>query len=1658
MSPRKFRPSAYQICIKILKARHLPQNANPMVVVRVGNRRKKTVVRERTDSPVYNEYFVFDFFGSLDELLSTRIMIAVYLKGYLRFKFHGSTSFEIALVWDQPDRQYYHKWAMLTNPKDLFAGPKGYVKCNIAINVKGEKLRVLPDTEGEDDIEGNLLLPVGGEFLPFRQRACYIFTIYRADGLPDMSSLCVKNDFENVNPFVQISFAGMKETTSQAWQIYGPRFNERIIFKEMFPSLCQRVRISVKHRINSCRTCVIASYILNMSRISNSGEYGFLPTFGPSFLHFYGTGFTEKSSCLGKYSTALPFYRGRVLLSMKIEMDDSETSSGVTAETELAAPIMEGSLWRTEEYYLVAILYDVSMIDRRKFWLKSISFEVSLGNAGNKQFSRSQCFEDNNDGNRTPDRRPDYESQTVPRSTGSLDGKYNYMPVGSRKPCLYVKSWWPNLEWRMHNSNSLSFIADFLEQKLEKLEGMVALENPDAYKFYNQTIRTMRSHCIRYLHTLDQGRYDDEGGTTKLDRHRVNLCRKEIENILKRIKINGELPSNHYTRIAMVHAYQYLDKMKKLCEDPQHSLPDVFIWMIAGTKRAAYARFPADRIIYSEETTEMGPMCGRKMDILLSNPKDEQRADYAACKIEMFLWLGNAEHVAAFWSSVPPGYDVDHEESIDSFPKYFEYTLSTAFQLRAHIFQGRFDPGMDASGLLDPIVRVAFHGYTADTRVIKQTLDPFWDQTLILPPRTVHGTKEYIKLYPPKVILEVYDRDICGIMEFCGRCTAVPLVKLAEETYSPPDFPPKLEWYKFKSQRDSSCSVLAAFELIETKEDDTVDQPIDPSTLDIIYNIPEDIRPKMASYRLEVIFWGVRDMKKINYMPVLKPRIVIECSGVHVKSEVMENAKRFSNYDQPHIIVDLEMPELDIYYPSITIKAYDSRGFGCFKYIGIAIIPSVHVFMEQLITEEDYDKRVYGIEPFLKAPWTKKPSVTILPLPTDYDPSKEEENKELIPYKEMTGKISIIKRVLQSLRNFFTRLFGIKKKMKKEKKIIHQSEDDSLDWWSKYFASLEEERSRQLGSFSPGDQKIPATFKVYDGELEMQSQFAGFQDRLRTFELWRGRKSEDPDFDRDRYVGKFKGQICVYRWPHPSNLPCKTRNGRNLTDGLFTDYPHSEPIKLLVRLYVVKGVNLQPNDPLSGKSDPYLCVRLGKTYINDKKNYIPNQLNPIFGRLFEIDATFPKDYLMTVQVWDYDATTSDDLIGETKIDLENRFYSRHRATCGISRIYSVEGYNRWRDREKPTQILEQLCKRNNLPLPEYENDYVKIGRKKFPFDDHRVEIDREERIALNGLHQWQDFPICGCALVPEHIERRPLFNASRPGLEQGKLELWIDMFQSDEIPPKPPVDISPPVPEEYEIRVIVWNTQDIPLVDSQFLTGEKCSDIYVKGWILYDDYQKTDIHYNSLNGEGNFNWRFVFRVTYSKGERVMIVRRKISVFARSETEDKLPCKLHLQVWDSDHFSPDDFLGALTLDLSRMPRGSANSKTCTLGLLDPTLPTIDLFKMTRIKAWWPFVRSVNAVQRVQAGKVELEMSILSAKEADEQPAGKGRDSPQSLPPPNRPDTSFSWFRNPWKACRFVVCRYYKWHVICCFVSILLVLLVACGIYAFPGYLVKRLLGA
>ncbi len=104
-------------------------------------------------------------------------------------------------------------------------------------------------------------------------------------------------------------------------------------------------------------------------------------------------------------------------------------------------------------------------------------------------------------------------------------------------------------------------------------------------------------------------------------------------------------------------------------------------------------------------------------------------------------------------------------------------------------------------------------------------------------------------------------------------------------------------------------------------------------------------------------------------------------------------------------------------------------------------------------------------------------------------------------------------------------------------------------------------------------------------------------------------------------------------------------------------------------------------------------------------------------------------------------------------------------------------------------------------------------------------------------------------MVAEHIESRSLFNPLFPETEQGKIEMWLDFFPMSRPPSNAPIDITPPKPTAYQLRLTIWNTHDVELNDENFLTGERTSDIYVKAWILGEknDSQQTDIHYRSVS-------------------------------------------------------------------------------------------------------------------------------------------------------------------------------------------------------------------
>jgi hypothetical protein len=56
--------------------------------------------------------------------------------------------------------------------------------------------------------------------------------------------------------------------------------------------------------------------------------------------------------------------------------------------------------------------------------------------------------------------------------------------------------------------------------------------------------------------------------------------------------------------------------------------------------------------------------------------------------------------------------------------------------------------------------------------------------------------------------------------------------------------------------------------------------------------------------------------------------------------------------------------------------------------------------------------------------------------------------------------------------------------------------------------------------------------------------------------------------------------------------------------------------------------------------------------------------------MFELKVTLPLQKDLHIRVKDYDLIGTDEIIGETCIDLENRLLSKYRATCGLSTNYN----------------------------------------------------------------------------------------------------------------------------------------------------------------------------------------------------------------------------------------------------------------------------------------------------------------------------------------------------------------------------------------------------
>ncbi|KAG1653027.1 Dysferlin [Nymphon striatum] len=905
-----------------------------------------------------------------------------------------------------------------------------------------------------------------------------------------------------------------------------------------------------------------------------------------------------------------------------------------------------------------------------------------------------------------------------------------------------------------------------------------------------------------------------------------------------------------------------------------------------------------------------------------------------------------------------------------------------------------FNMGEAKQKMVYPFACVSFMNQSKKTEVIPQTLCPTWDQTLFFDEVVIFGDKDAVSTHPPLIVIEVYDRDIVGEPEFLGRCTVRPIVHLDPEKA----VAPRMEWNELNRGKQFSGEILASFELF-LDEEKTL--PFLPSKKGNLFIVPSGIRPVLQRTGIEILCWGVRNMKTYEFTNIQSPSIEFECGEKVIKSNVIRDIKFNPNFDNPVIFFEMLLPREDLYMPAIHIKVRDHRQFGRKPIVGTHLIRSLFEYRCKPIKLEELPDNIPA-------------GVTETPMILPDDEIEDEEDSLLEHAKEPTVLLNDI--------------FLVRQQFSAQNKAGANEVDESIDWWSKYYASVNE-----LDKAGQYLEKGYETVEVFPVPLERIDPFQKFQDFLHTYNLYRGKTKES---EESAVVGEFKGTFRVYDLPGDPNAPLPPKALRGL--------PALSSEDIIVRVYIVRANDLAPKDP-NGLSDPFVTIKMGRKKADSRDNYRPNTVNPIFGHMFELRGSLPLDKDLTVSIKDYDLVGSDDLIGETVIDLENRYLTKYRATCGLPKQYYISGPNIWRDGRKPREILGEVCDLQNLPTPHFYSDFsVSIGKKLYTLLQFvskaivslsepdflpptaklaAAKVEEEpseppnphlgppgERIALHVLNTM--------GLAPEHVETRPLFSPMMPGLEQGKIEMWVDIFPKSICAPGPAININPRIPKKFELRIAIWNTYDVLLNDINVL-GEQMSDIYVKACISgLDDVQKTDIHYRSMDGEGNFNWRFVFPFEYLVAEQSIVVKKKAHFWSLDATELHVQPKISLQIWDNDLFSSDDFIGEIELDLTRMPIPEKSVSRCGLQQLGievkdsgrlgdirqlttmlqkkKNLDFMSLFDKNRVYGFWPTIGYDEEKGAICAGKLEVEMEIVTEDEIEKRPVGLGRDEPNANP--------------------------------------------------------------
>ncbi|TNN74621.1 Myoferlin [Liparis tanakae] len=1702
------KPQDFQIRVRIIEARQLSgNNVKPVVKVNVCGQTHRTRIK-RGNNPFFDEIFFYNVNMLPSDLFEKYISFRVYNSYSLRAdSVMGEFKLDVGYVYDEPAHCVMRKWLLLNDPDDSSSGAKGYLKVSLFVVGAGDEppAEQRDSCDDQDDIESNLLLPAVDD--------AFVQTMKELFGGDE-------NKKNLVDPFLEARFAGKKLCTRIIEKNANPEWNQSLNLQVKFPSMCERVKLTVFDWDRLTGNDAIGTTYLNLAKIASSGgeieantgqsEVGFLPVFGPCYVNLYGsprefTGLPDPYQDLNYGKGEGVAYRGRVLveLSTKLEGKADKTVDAIHSDDILVVQKYQ----RRRKYSLCAVFHSASMIHEPG---EPIQFEVSIGNYGNKLDTTCKPL-----------------SSTTQYSCAVFDGNhYYYLPWVNTKPVVVVLSCWEDISHRLDSVNIILYIANRL------LEGCSNLTSLDLQ------IKKLRESSLTSI--KDGARRMREEAT------RIRETLPDLET--------------------------WAEKLKQLADEPQNSMPDVIIWMLRGEKRVAYSRIPAHQVLHSTHSDQAcGQHCGKTQTVFLQYPMDKNKGLKVPVQIRVNMWLGLAAHEKKFnaytegtfsvfaelyenqaevfgsWGTTglvgrhkfsdltgklklkreyflpPRGWEWEDEWFVDPERALLTEADAGHTEFMDEVFQnetrypgGDWKPASeqytDVNGEKSrnpaeferPSGWVWEEEWTVDEN--RAVDDQGWEYGVTIPPDDkprswvpaekvyhIHRRRRLVRrrtraAVPAGGAVEKRDQGDVEGWEFSSLIGW----KFHRKERSSDTFR-RRRWRRKMAPEDRlGASAIFKLEGALGVDNDDKEKGSKDSTKLFGANTPtvSCTFDKSHMYHLRVYVYQAQNLASMDKDSFSDPYAHV--SFLHV-SQTTEKLRATLNptWDQTLIFNDVEIfgdpQNVAQRPPEVVLEFYDNDQVGKDELLGRSVctpLVKLHPGMDQtpkllwypilqkgelymvpqgirpvvqLTAVEILAWGLRNMEPFQLASVSspslvvecggqRVESVVIKNMKKSPNfPSSVLFLKVLLPKEEMYTPPIVLKVIdhrpfgrkpvvgqctITTLEQFRCDPYVITAEgamsskmammaspskhlsinMEETRPLLEVQEKETVDWWSKFYASTgDHERC------GPYRQKGYDTLKVYDCGLEDVPEFKGLTDFCCTFKLHRG-KNENGDTDPS-VVGELKGSFKVYPLSDDPGVAPPPRQ--------FRELPESGPQECLVRIYVIRAIDLQPKD-------------------NNGRD---------------------KD--LKISVYDYDLLSRDEKVGETVIDLENRFLSRYNSYCGLPQSYCISGINKWRDQLKPSAVLENLARLKGLSKPRTEDNGTSMVFNGQEYTLAQFENNKEihehlgpprERLCLHVLRKQ--------GLAPEHVETRALYSSFQPKIPQGGLQMWVDVFPKSIGPPGPPFDITPRKAKKYILRVVIWNTTDVTL-DETSITGEHMSDIYVKGWMpgMEDNKQKTDVHYRSLDGDGNFNWRLIFDFEYLPAEQLCLVSKKEQFWSLDNTEFRIPPKLIVQIWDNDKFSLDDYLGTVELDLRNLVAPAKTPEKCSLKMMEDletgaplkSEQAKSLFAQQSVRGWWPCSIEQDG-QKVLGGKVEMTLEIVGEAQVDEKPAGKGRDEPNMNPkldPPNRPETSFFWFTNPCKTMKFILWRRFR----CLFIGLILltivVLFLAILLYSLPNYISMKI---